>query len=464
MAHGLRIVYGSTTINLNSGRYVLMEYTPRAPESDALENTSIFSDGGEQPLAAYRNVEEVARIALLEDGSATNLQSDKRAIELALAQARRFQRVRIGDRVYVEYQPDGYSGYYRSEILDGRVELADEATGWQWLDKNIEIRVGWKRRFYWEGAEAQIPLTNGNGANNTSGLTVLNHDDAGAGDDNYVQIAAADVTGDIDAPLRLEITNNYNSATRASSLWITQNVLSDPANLAHILEAEAGTGGTTTSDATCSGGSRKDFSWSATTEQQLLSWDLSTALLNACGGNYFRLLGRFINMTYSDMWLRWRIKFELTTIWEGPQFLLTANAPLQDLGVLQLPPYLVGSGDVYPLTLVLYAQRQQSATHTLSLDFVQLSTLDGYRKLSPRGYGLGYQTRLVDDGISGYTYTDGSTPAGKAGYYIGYGKRIAVQPGKLQRLYFLHDTMVGSAAIDRTLSVKAFYRPRRLTI
>jgi hypothetical protein len=464
MAHGLRIVYGSTTINLNSGRYALLEYVPRTPESTSIDVESVFNDGGEQPLAAYRNVVEVARVALLDDGSATNLQSDKRAIELALAQARRYQKKPIGDRVYVEYQPDGYSGYYRSEILDGRVELSDESTGWQWLDKNIEIRVAWKRRHYWEGAETQIPLTNGNGTNNTSGLTVRNHDDGGAGDDNYVQIAAADVAGDIDAPLRLEMTNNYNSATKASNFWIARNVLSDPANLTHILEAEAGSGGTTQADATCSGGNRKDFSWSATTEQELLSWDLSTALLNACSGNYFRVLARFLSMSYSDMWMRWRIKLVLTTIWEGPQFLLTASAPIQDLGVLQLPPYMVGAGDLYPLALVLCAQRKQSGTHYLYLDFAQLSALDGYRKLSPRGYGLEYQARIVDDGIGGFTYTDGWSPAGKTGHYVSTGERITVTPGRLQRIYFLHDTVAGSAAIERTLSVKAYYRPRRLTI
>lgn len=464
MAHGLRIVYGSTTIDLNSGRYALLEYVPRSPESETIENESVFRDGGEQLRAAYRNVAEVVRIALIEDGSAANLQSDKKAIELALAQARSYQQRRIGDRVYVEYQPAGYSGYYRSELLNGRVELADESTGWQWLDKNIEIRIGWKRRYFWEGAEGQIPLTNGNGTNNTSGLTVFNHDDANAGDDNYVEINSSAVSGELPAPLRLEITNNYNSATRANNVWIAHNVLSSPTSLAHVLEAESGTGGTTTSDATCSGGSRKDFSWSATTEQQLLIWDLSTEQLNACAGNYFRILARFLNMTYADMWIRFRVRMAVTTIWEGPQMLLAANYPIQDMGVVQLPPYMVGAGDLYPLTLVLFAQRQQSGTHSLSLDFAQMSALDGWRKLAPRGYGLGYMTRLVDDGIDGYLYADGWSPAGKTGHYVGNGERIAAWPNRTQRLYFLHDTMSSTAPIDRTLSLKMYYRPRRLTV
>lgn len=139
--------------------------------------------------------------------------------------------------------------------------------------------------------------------------------------------------------------------------------------------------------------------------------------------NSFQLSRHGLRTTpaYTDVWVRLRVKFSLTTIWEGPQVLLNTVYGLQDLGVLQLPPYLVGAGDIYPLNLVLYAQRAATGTHSLSLDYVQLSPLDGWRKLSPRGYGLAYGVRLVDDGIEGQTYTDGWATAGKTGHYSGGG-------------------------------------------
>lgn len=568
MATVLNIVYGSTTIQLNAGAYALLEYTPRAPEEREIVVETAFADGGERPVAAYRNVSEVARVALLGDGSAAAVRAAKAAIDQALSLARRRQQRGLGERVYVEYQPDGYAETYRSELLGGRVELADDALGWQWADRNIEILIGWLRRFYWEGPEAQIycqdvtelifseeltdplnllagyegltgvtadnsaagvlyfdvvddglgstwwteiytdpmsPTTsrvghsagvsasglvvvtedNGSGiggtldltvgaalqgmsaqwVTNTAGVPVYNHtDDDGHG--NYVEMQADEVGGDLPAAVRLEMTNTYSSSNRASNLLMAHNVLSDPANLNHVLEAEAASGGTTvTGDGACSGGGRKTLSWAGTAETEVLNWTLSTALLNACRGNYFRLIARFASVpAYSDVWVRWRIKFSLTTIWEGPQMLLSTLFNLQDMGVLQLPPYLVGAGDIYPLNLVLSAQRNQSGTHNLSLDFVQLSPLDGWRKLSPRGYGLAYGARLVDDGLEGLTYTDGWAAAGKTGHYIGSGERLAVWPNARQRLYFLHDTMTGSAAIDRLLTVKVFYRPRRLTI
>lgn len=570
MATILNIVYGSTTIQLNAGIYVLLDYTPRTPEEREIVVETAFADGGERPVAAYRNVSDVARVALLGDGSASAVRTAKAAIDQALSLARRRQQRGIGDKVYVEYRPDGYTETYRCELLGGRVELADEALGWQWADRNIEILIGWQRRFFWEGPEAQIyfrdlavlvfdeelsdafnlisdyagltGVTNANsnagvlyltvqgdglyyehwyiyifsdvalthqvgysdtredngpvnifpnggsglggtlslvvGSNtalnepviarwtiDTSGVTVWNHDDSGTDHNNYLDIAAAEVTGDLPAPLRLEITNWTNSTNRANNVFVAHNVLSDPANFSHMLEAEAASGGTTTADTTCSNDSRKALSWTNTAESELLTWTLSTAVLNACRGNYFRLLARFATTpAYTDLWVRVRIKFSLTTIWEGPQVLLNNVYNLQDLGVLQLPPYLVGAGDIYPLNLVLYGQRNVSGTHSLSLDFVQLSPLDGWRKFSPRGYGLAYGVRLVDDGIEGQTYTEGWATAGKTGHYIGSGERIMVWPNARQRLYFLHDGISGVAAIDRTLRVQGFYRPRRLTI
>jgi len=193
----------------------------------------------------------------------------------------------------------------------------------------------------------------------------------------------------------------------------------------------------------------------------LLTWTLSTELLNKLAGRYVRIIGNITGSVSSSTWLRFKVKFALTTIWEGPLTLL-GTISLQELVSMRLPPYLVGAGDLYPLDLVLSAK--SSVSHSFELDFLQLTPLDGWRKLTHKGYGLGYEARIVDDAIDGYLYTDGWTPAGKTGHYVGYGEPILLQPGKLQRLYFLHMPQAGSFVIYRTLSVKIYYRPRRLTV
>ncbi len=278
---------------------------------------------------------------------------------------------------------------------------------------------------------------------------------------NYVEIAEGDVEGDLPGAARIEITNNYDSATRCGYIWIGHNVESDPANFEHILEAEDASGETTKDSYFLSGNQYKDCAWEGSTEVDLLTWTLSTELLNKLAGRYVRIIGNITGSVSSSTWLRFKVKFALTTIWEGPLTLL-GTISLQELVSMRLPPYLVGAGDLYPLDLVLSAK--SSVSHSFELDFLQLTPLDGWRKLTHKGYGLGYEARIVDDAIDGYLYTDGWTPAGKTGHYVGYGEPILLQPGKLQRLYFLHMPQAGSFVIYRTLSVKIYYRPRRLTV
>lgn len=289
-------------------------------------------------------------------------------------------------------------------------------------------------------------------------------DDVGidAGPCNYVEIAAADVEGDLLAPTRLEITNNYNSATRLSTVWISQNVECDPGNLDNILEAEDASGETTQSASGYSGNQYKLCEWTGTTETPLLTWTLSTALLNQLRGRYVRILARFAGTIAPILWLRLKVKIDVTTIWEGPLALMN-TALNQELASLRLPPYLLGAGDLYPLTMVLSAITDQ-ASSSLVVDFLQMMTLDGWRKLLTKGYYVEYGARLVDDGIDEYLYTDSWATSGKLGNYAGYGEAIKLQPNKLQRLYFQFSESDGGGDSRRTLSIKLYYRPRRLTV
>jgi len=434
MSQMLRITDGTITVTLSSGNMTLMSYLPQVAEGDYIT--------------------EMAEICFTSDFATER--SDIATINRLLEQARRYQLLRVGNAVYVEYKPANTdASFYRSEVRDGRVVIGTYRQG----------SVIWTRESFWEGPETQIPLTNGNGTNNITGLTVYNHDDADAGHDNYVSIAAVDVVGDLPAPPRLEITNNYNSTARAANVFVAHNVNSNPGTLAHILEAESATGGTTTENANSSGGYDKALSWAVTTETQLLDWTISTAVLNACAGNFFRLLIRLTgNLAYSDLWLKVKINMEGTVIWESEWILAPNRYSLFELATAQLPAYLAGAGNIYPAHLVLFGKRNATGTHYLNVDYMQLSPLDGWRKLQPQGYHLGYLARLMDDMIDDYLYTDSWDTPGKFGNYYTASTPLALIPNKLQRLYFLHDTGGGGSVIARTLGIKVFYRPRRCSI
>ena len=505
MPQALRVTDGTTTVMLSSGDMILDHYLPSAFTGEDITETAEVVFGVD--FAAERT--SVAMIDRL------------------FEQARRYQRLRIGNAVYVEYKPsDADTNYYRSELKDGRVMI----------DTFKRANVIWTREPFWEGPETQIPLTGIQGTDVITDLTIYNPNswlqgttisfdattkeirDSGNGmaifktdgvvrvigsanndgsytvvtgnvaakvvvseaivteaagatvtligqKQNYVSIAAADVVGDLPAPPRLEIKNNYNSTTRAANVFVAHNVDSNPGTLAHILEAENATGGTTTINKDSSGGYDKALSWEVTTETELLDWTISTDVLNACAGNFFRLLIRLAsNLAYSDLWLKVKIKMELTVIWESEWILAPNGYSLFELATAQLPAYLAGAGDIYPAHLLLFGRRNAAGTHTLNVDYMQLSPLDGWRKLQPQGYNLGYLARLMDDMIDDYLYTDSWDTPGKFGNYYTASTPLALIPNKLQRLYFLHDVDVGGSAIARTLGVKVFYRPRRCSI
>lgn len=447
MAHTLDLVYGSTTISL--GNY-LLDYSP-----SSLSLEEVLGN----PDAVITEQIEVGPLPT----------ATIQAVQAAFAQAWLRKKKRIGDKVYLQLTPQGGS-LQRTEITPGSlVKHNENVLGYEWIASAVTGFLTLTRRPWWERARAELQLDNGSaGGPATGGVTVYNHDDGGAGHDNWVSIAAAQVTGAIPAPVELQITNTHNVSPRAYNLHVAHNVLSDPANLTHILEAENAStvygGGSTTVSAASSNGNYVAHTWASSAETVMFQWTLSTALLNACAGNRFRVLARFATDAPSGLKARLKVLFEVTTLWEGPQYLMNAGVGsfFQDLGVVRLPPALVGTGNQYPLYLNLYYEK--SGGGTANLDFLALVPLDGYRKLEPRGYGIGYNVRLVDDMIENYLYTDGWATSGKTPHYVGFGDPIMLWPGRDQRLYFYADKSSGGTDIDQTFSVRAYLRPRLLTI
>ena len=466
----------------------------------------------------------IERIDVHITGSSENDLINKiRALERIFDQARRHQ---IGPNgVYCNFAPSLTADLWRARVYGG-VVLWDSRLDRAWRRTKAIVGITVERAPAWEGPEAQIPLTNPLGSNNTSGLTIYNPnihllantisfdagtkrvsdsanglvnfldgmtvkiygstsndgtytiDDGGhagyfvvneslvtegAGDIvgidgglcNYVEIAAADVEGDLPSSVRLEITNNYNAAASAGTVWIGHNVECQPATLDNILEAEDADGGEVgdvTSSSYATENQYMSASWSGATETVLMTWTLSTALLNKLLGRYVRFLIRFLTSPTINLWMRLKIKVDVTTLWEGPLTLMS-TVKNQELISMRLPPYLLNAGDVYPLSLIL-SGKLDAGEHVINVDFLQMMVLDGWRKLAPKGYNLGYQARLMDDGIDGYLYTDNWTPAGKIGNYVGYGEPIMLHPNRLQRLYFQFTDDIGGGDTMRFLSVK----------
>jgi hypothetical protein len=448
MSMQLYIIYNSITLDFQANGYKLMDgFYPETPDEGMESITDQFD-------------------ILITGSSASDLRSKITAVRLAFEHASRHKEDALAAWLY--YDVDSSGDAWMTKLLGGSVIYNDKLDR-NWRQNKVVATIIVERKPYWDAKdELQVPLTNGNGTNDISGLTVYNHDDAGTSPahDNWVEIAAADVLGDLPGPTRLEVLNTFNDVKKLGTLWIGQN-WTDPANFSHILEAEDASGGSDIGSAACSGAYYSEYALGSGSEVDMFTWTLSDSFLDACQGQYYKFLARFFIGDPPNVKFRIKLKYNAVTVWQSGQVTLDQSRGLQirDMFTLRLPPWLPGQTNLSALSMVLVGQQSTGSPINVDLDFLQVTPLDGWRMLECAGYGISYTERLIDDGVNGYIYVDNGAGDNKIGDFAGYGNPIALYPGKKQRLYFLmHTTSMDVAEILRTISVKLYYHPRRRTL
>lgn len=445
----LQLTDGTTTVTLSGSSPVLgATYFPGTPQRTA---------GELQPVT------ETAEINLR--GTESTIRSKVNSIETLLRQAVERQETGAGARVFVSYKPvDGDAAAYRSEVIDGRVVWSSNPGLRRLGDTSptIQVAVIWTRTFWWEGAEAEISISANGQAAATGGRTIYNDPANG----NWIQMAAAQVGGNLPAAVRLELTNTAGTTKNLRKLFLSVNANSDPANFTHFLQGEARiSGGSVDSDASYSGGQALGFSLSGSTANY--TWTLSQANMQRTKGRRVRVLARFAGTT-GALYVKPQVR---TTggqvLWEGDELSI---GPLlyeawRDLGIVPLPP---GAYDdaygAHRLALVF------RGTGLGDLDVLQLATVDSYRYLEMPvpGVAIANNAAAVHDGIEGRAYV--LTSGVRTGLPTSFGGPLLLQPGVIQRIYILWQIHagatagVGDAPIADTASVRLYYRPRRVTV
>jgi hypothetical protein len=449
MTNTLSVTDGTTTISLTSSGVVLTSYMPKAPDFDAATDT-------------YKDVTEPVEF-LIADTTTANVQAKLAALDVLLQGARRAQNGR-GARVYLHFQAGADSAAWRSEILDYRLELGEDAAVGLYQAR-LECTLIIVRRFYWESTTlTTLPLTNGNGTDVTTGLNIYNHDDSGTGNDNWVQIASTDVTGVLPAGCQVRLTNNIGASRTFTKIYLALNAYSDPANFSHILEGESrASGGTVVSDATYySNGQALAIALGSgvTPSTSTFTWTLPAATLQDAAGRPFRLLARFAGgLGTTTVYAEVRAANGTSVLWRGDSVALPdLYGGLTDLGVVPLPPggYSTAYG---ALTLALTF----TGVASRYLDFLQLTPMDAFVLLecmAPCAHGESVMYDSIDD----RQYILSGTA--ELGYVTASGGNLLLQPGVVNRLIVLQGNSTGTnrGEIYEMFTVLVRYRPRRLTI
>ena len=449
MTNTLSVTNGTTTISLTSSGVVLTGYMPKAPDFDAA-------------TGSYKNVTEPVEF-LIADTTTANVQAKLAALDVLLQGARRAQNGR-GAKTYLHFQAGADAAAWRSEILDYRLELGEDAAVGLYQAR-LECTLIVVRRYYWEDTTLRtLPLSNGAGSNVTAGLALYNHDDGAAGHDNWVQIAADQVTGVLPAGCQVRLTNTVGAARTYSKIYVALNAFSDPGNFTHILEGESrASSGTIVSDATAySNGQALNFTIGSgiTPGTAAFVWTLPAATLQDAAGRPFRLLARFVGgsgttTAYAEV----RAANGTSVLWRGDTVAMPdLYGGLLDFGVVPLPPggYSTAYG---ALTLALTF----TGVALRYLDFIQLTPMDAFTMIECVAPCANGET-VVADSIENRQYiVSGSA---ELSYASASGGELLLHPGVINRLLVLQENLTGTnrGEIGETFTVIVRYRPRRLTI
>jgi hypothetical protein len=434
MSHTLRLTDGTTTVDLSSG---IVAYAPMPPDQNEEKVTeSIIADITGANIAAA--------------------QTTIRSIENLLAQAKRFQQSERGPRVYLEFDPGATGTVYRAEILEGKLDIAKDALGWMFAAFDVEATITFTRRGTFQ-ASSEIELTPG------GGVDIYNHDDAGTGHDNFVDIAAANLSGADRIPVRLEIKNTYNVSPKLGTLFVGVNAFKGTAMPTHVLEGESATGMTNNADANSSNGNYGSKTWTGDAATLAATWTLSASDLNKLAGHKYHLLMRTplsdggINITVKACYAG------TTTALAETQEILCSASLVQDLGFLALPPYLESETDLYALDLLVYVRKTGGGT--VYCDFLQMTPTDGYRVYRSLAVGVPYNATLKDEAaITDRVWVEGVSGTARVASYIAEGEPIKLYANRDNRIIILAMNDAGGCEIARTFNVKVFGRPQRLTL
>lgn len=433
----LRLTDGTTTITLTSSPWLGATYFP-ASEGDT------------------KTVTETAICTI--EGSDAAIRTAVQGVESMLWMAAHRKEL-LGPRIFVEWRPLDSGDVVRSEIFDGRVTWSTDPARRRLggTTSTIEIAVTWERANWLEDTTlTELQLSTSNQAAATGGRSIVNHDDTGTGDDNWVQIAAAQVAGVEPAPLMLSLANAAGGARTYARIYVAVNAMSDPGNLVHQIEAEGGSGGSVQSDANCSNGNKLRVAINPTATVYL---PLAAALLQDLQGRDGLLIMRSVTMN-GPVTVTPKIFKGTTQLWRGePVTVQLSGSGLWNLGVAPLPPggYLTSWG-----ALSLGLEMRADSSVTWDIDFVQVTPLDSFRVLEffPNT-SIANGGAIVDDNIEGVAYVN------ESGSYTPQvaprGEPLKVFPGKLQRVLVLQQTGSGAVIAD-ALTVRAWYRKRWKTI
>jgi len=413
--------------------------------------------GAAVPLRAGKIDLSAPGLAVIEcalDGTAAQIASFQQSAEKILMLGGLYASLPGEDWAYVWVTlPDG--SVWRSPVLGSKTAAApgpgSRGGGSQGFKLWLEIALWWESTTL-----TDVALSNHWGTLQTGGLQVDNHQDAGH--DDYVNIAASTILGDVPAPAVLTLSSSVNGLEYLVGQCVTNGV----AAFTGMLEGESisvGVGGITvtpTADAACSSGNYAACGWNGAGVVGG-GWGVDPTSYAA---RVYRPVLRLRNFVAGGekilLWVR------LT----GPagDILLDAEGVIMptDRKLVVLPPVALPPWSKPPagfswegLTPWMVVQAEGAGAHVLNVDFFQMLPTEGWLRFYCVQPLMTYSQVRYDCGSGQNTR---SATAGVT--HVPEGPGIWLYPGVQQKIFVLNQNAADSA-IGTNTTVRVQYRARK---
>lgn len=406
-----------------------------------------------------------------------------------IRRAREYTQLRIGAPVYLQFRPDTGEALYRSPVREMVFDIEQESYRRRWENDRIHGQITLTREPYWD-AVTPVSATLSNPSGTGTAIGVDNTSDATRY--NYVDIAAAAITGDLDAPATITLSQQYDAPTNGGlpTWYIGHNAHGTPANYRHQYENSdiGGSGHSTVVNGTCSGGDYSRFQWDGS---QLYTYTVAGQGWNVqwspsypptveeSGGRTALLLLRCPVMPQANLMLSVELKFQplyspQIYAYRSQPFRIPTGSQLVELGPVQIPPMAVRGME--PVGLTVLQLRFHSITPTppppdldVTVDFMLMLPTDSWAILRPLPVisvgTLSQRVNIIDNSDLNLTYTQPQTgTVQNLPTYAREGVPILLRPNTAQRLYFAHVYQEGTWNVSHRCTVSVSYRPRRLLL
>lgn len=367
MATELLILSDSVNqVNFLSGEAATTGYVKRNLEGLDPPPLAVKEVSGKPIYSKYKK-REITITFGIKASDAADLASKQTKLVTILENTRLYWESRggRGSRAQFQYRRPGGTNISYIDVYSGECDWGI-----------VEHQRGAAYAYALEGAQVILtcePCFHPNTTTNLVATTVYNHDDGGTGHDNFVSIAAANIKGDVEAPIRLQCRHMMDH--NANLIRVFRRTRGTLANFQHHLEAEdAGTVSNWPDavDAECSNGNK--VSQGSGTTSGYVQWNLISNLDDMRGRLEIYARGKASDKT-TDKFRASVVVGGVTAYtgdWKYPtQNNVFVNIPLGDT---ILPPADIPSGRQHRIEIKI--EYSKASGDTVELDCAQFMPID----------------------------------------------------------------------------------------